>query len=151
MSESTTDHYGTWAKVRNGLLLLALWEAAGQFGWVANGALPAISDIVIQLWHDLDDYPEHIKATVYSSGIGFLIGNAIAVLAGVLFVLSPIASRVARGLNITIFALPPIVIAPILALTLSGNSPRIVLAAMGCYFITMSATVVGLTHVPMIR
>lgn len=146
MSEGRTESYGAWAKFRNGFLLLALWEAAGQFGWVANGALPAISDIFIQLWRDRDDYPAHIGATVYSSGVGFLIGNAIAVIAGILFVLSPIASRVARGLNITIFALPPIVIAPILALTLSGNSPRIVLAAMGCYFITMSATVVGLTQ-----
>ncbi|CAN0491449.1 unnamed protein product, partial [Hapterophycus canaliculatus] len=123
-----------------------LWEAAGQFEWVANGALPAISDIFIQLWNDRSDYPEHISATVYSSGAGFLIGNAVAVLAGMLFVLSPVAARLTRGLNITIFALPPIVIAPILALTLSGNSPRIVLAAMGCYFITMSATVIGLTQ-----
>lgn len=146
MSESSSTRYTTWAKCRNACLLLILWEAAGQFEWVANGALPAISDIFIQLWNDRSDYPEHISATVYSSGAGFLIGNAIAVLAGMLFVLSPVAARLTRGLNITIFALPPIVIAPILALTLSGNSPRIVLAAMGCYFITMSATVIGLTQ-----
>lgn len=146
MVESSSARYTTWDKFRNALLLIFLWEAAGQFEWVANGALPAISDIVLQLWKDRADYPDHISATVYSSGVGFLIGNCIAVFSGVLFVLLPVAARLTRGLNITIFALPPIVIAPILALTLSGNMPRIVLAAMGCYFITMSATVIGLTQ-----
>lgn len=59
----------------------------------------------------------------------------------------PRLSRLARGLNIAIFALPPIAIAPILALTLEGIAPRVVLAALGVYFVTMSATVVGLTQV----
>jgi sulfonate transport system permease protein len=68
------------------------------------------------------------------------------VLAGLLFVMSPVAERLSRGLNIAIFALPPIAIAPILTLTLEGMTPRIVLAALGVYFVTMQATVTGLTH-----
>jgi sulfonate transport system permease protein len=128
------------------LILLALWEIAGQLDLVASGALPAPSEILRRLWIDRADYPLHVGATVYASAAGFVIGNTIAVLAGLLFVLSPVSGRIARGLNIAIFALPPIAIAPILALTLEGMAPRIALAAIGVYFVTMTATVTGLSQ-----
>ena len=128
------------------LVLLILWEVAGRLDWVAGGALPAISEILIRFWVDRADYPQHVLATLHASGLGFLIGNTIAVLAGLLFVMVPITARMARGLNIAIFALPPIAIAPILALTLEGMTPRIVLAALGVYFVTMQATVTGLSQ-----
>ena len=124
--------------------LLALWELAGQMRWVAGGALPAPTQILYRCWQDWGDYPRHIRATLIASGAGFVIGNAIAVAAGLLFVLAPVTGRIARGLNIAIFALPPIAIAPILSLTLEGMTPRIVLAALGVYFVTMQATVTGL-------
>jgi sulfonate transport system permease protein len=132
--------------LRNALLLLALWEWLGQFKLVAGGALPAPSAIIHRLWVDWGDYPGHIAATLGASASGFVIGNAIAILAGMLFVIFPVLLRVTRGLNIAIFALPPIAIAPILNLTLSGMAPRITLAALGVYFVTMSATVIGLSQ-----
>lgn len=132
--------------LRNALLLLAVWEVLGQFKLVAGGALPAPSAIIQRLWVDWGDYPGHIAATLGASAGGFVIGNAIAILAGVLFVVFPVLLRVTRGLNIAIFALPPIAIAPILNLTLSGMAPRIALAALGVYFVTMSATVIGLSQ-----
>lgn len=132
--------------MRNALLLIMLWELVGQFRLVAGGALPPLSGILIRLWVDWADYPGHIWATFSASATGFVIGNAIAIGAGILFVLFPPLLRVSRGLNIAIFALPPIAIAPILALTLSGMAPRITLAALGVYFVTMSATVIGLSQ-----
>ena len=132
--------------LRNVAILLAVWEIVGRLDLVAGGALPAISEIATRFWADRADYPPHIWATLQASGAGFVIGNLIAVAAGMMFVLFPPTLRVARGLNIAIFALPPIVIAPILALTLQGMAPRIVLAALGCYFVTMSATVIGLSQ-----
>lgn len=134
-------------RLRNLLILLALWEVAGQFQLVASGALPAPSAILVRFWADVADYPPHVMSTIQSAFLGFLIGNAIAVAAGMLYVISPLALRLSRGLNIAIFALPPIAIVPILVLTLSGMAPRIVLAALGCYFVTMTATVIGLTQV----
>jgi sulfonate transport system permease protein len=132
--------------VRNLAIILIVWEIAGRFSLVASGALPAPTAILTRLVTDWSDYPNHIAATLYGAGVGFVIGNLIAVAAGVLFALFPVTSRVARGLNIAIFALPPIAISPILVLTLSDMAPRIVLAAIGCYFVTMTATVVGLTQ-----
>lgn len=127
-------------------IILIVWEVIGQFQLVASGALPPPSAVLLRLIADWSDYPQHIGATLFGAGIGFVIGNTIAVAAGVLFALYPITSRVARGLNVAIFALPAIAISPILVLTLSDPVPRIVLAAIGCYFVTMTATVVGLTQ-----
>lgn len=134
------------AGLRNALILLILWEIIGQLGWVAGGALPPPSDILFRLWHDRGDYPGHVLATLQASIAGFLIGNVVAVAAGVLFALSPPMLRLFRGINIAAFALPPIAIAPILALTMSGMAPRITLAALGVYFVTMTATVIGIAQ-----
>ncbi|MBB5223188.1 ABC-type nitrate/sulfonate/bicarbonate transport system permease component [Amaricoccus macauensis] len=132
--------------IRNVVVIVALWEIIGRLGLVAGGALPAPSGILLQLWADRADYPQHVLATVSGSGLGFLIGNVVAVLAGLIFVLMPATLRLLRGVNIAIFALPPIAIAPILNLTLSGMAPRVTLAALGVYFVTMSATVIGLSQ-----
>lgn len=131
---------------RNLILLVLLWEVVGRLDLVAGGALPSLSEIIIRMWIDRHDYPLHIGSTLYASSAGFLIGNILGVCAGVLFVLYPITLRLSRGFNIAIFSLPPIAIAPILVITLSGMAPRIVLATMGVYFITMTATVVGLSQ-----
>lgn len=132
--------------LRNLALLLALWEVLGRLHLVAGGALPALSAIAIKFWADRADYPPHVWATLQASGLGFVIGNLVAVAAGVAFSLSPRLMRLARGCNVALFALPPIVIAPILALVLQGMTPRVTLAALGVYFVTMSATVVGLSQ-----
>lgn len=140
------DLWKRHAGLRNALVLIALWEVVGHFKLLAGGALPALSAIILRLWVDRADYPGHIWATLSASASGFLVGNALAITAGILFVIFPVLLRVTRGLNIAIFALPPIAIAPILALTLSGMAPRITLAALGVYFVTMSATVIGLSQ-----
>jgi ABC-type nitrate/sulfonate/bicarbonate transport system permease component len=130
--------------VRNLVVLLAVWELAGRLHWVADGALPAPSAILLRLWQDRAEYPDHVLATLQAAALGFLIGNAIAVVAGALFAIFPVAGRIAKGANIAIFAIPPIALSPILVLTLSGMQPRVALAAIGCYFTTMTATVIGL-------
>ena len=136
-----------WTKaIRNIVILLVIWEIVGRLDLVAGGALPGFSEILIRLWKDRADYPLHVWATLNASGVGFAIGNLIGVLAGIVFVLSPAAIKLFRGVNIAIFALPPIAIAPILSLTMTGMAPRVVLAALGCYFVTMTATVIGLSQ-----
>ncbi len=134
------------AALRNLLILLVVWEIVGRLKLVAGGALPSVSALLTQLWADRADYPGHIWATVHASSLGFLIGNLLAIGAGILFVLFPTLLRLTRGVNIAIFALPPIAIAPILVLTMSGMAPRVTLAALGVYFVTMTATVVGLSQ-----
>ncbi|MCP4381401.1 MAG: ABC transporter permease subunit [Hyphomicrobiales bacterium] len=127
--------------------ILVAWEIAGQFSLVASGALPAPTDILIRFWQEQSDYWPHIGATVETALIGFIAGNIIAIAAAILFVRWPLTERLARGVNIAIFALPPIAIVPVLVLALPDAWPRITLAALAVYFPTMTAMVVGLSEV----
>ncbi len=129
------------------IIVLAIWEVVGRMKWVADGALPAPSAILLRFMTDWTDYPPHVLATLQTASIGFLIGNGVAIAAGLLFALWPITLRLAAGINVAIFAVPPIAIVPLLVVTLDGTTSRILLAALGCYFPTMTATVLGLTHV----
>jgi ABC-type nitrate/sulfonate/bicarbonate transport system permease component len=141
-----TDRASRLSSLRNAAIALLAWELLGRFKLVAGGALPAPTAVLARLWQDRGDYPPHLLATIEGASAGFLIGNGLAILAGILFAVSPAAARLGRGLNIALFALPPIAISPILVLTFSGMTPRIILAAIGCYFVTMSATVTGISQ-----
>lgn len=137
---------GRQATLRNLVVFLGIWEFLGRMKLVASGALPAPSLVLMRLWADWADYPAHILATFQGAALGFILGNTLAVLAGLLFAVFPLAARLGRGLNITLFALPPIALSPILVLTFSGMTPRVILAAIACYFVTMSATVTGIAQ-----
>ncbi|MCB1499574.1 MAG: ABC transporter permease subunit [Bauldia sp.] len=127
--------------------IVALWEIAGDLDLVASGALPSPSEILVAFWRDKADYWPHILATVRTAAIGFVIGNAVAILAAILFVRVPASERLARGINIAIFALPPIAIVPVLVIALPGEGARLALAALAVYFPTMTAMTVGLREI----
>src|SRR3954463_7435099 len=127
--------------------LLPLGELLGRFGLVAHGALPAPSAILAQLWQDRALYPPHLLATLGSAAAGFAIGNLAAGAAGGVFVPAPGAERLARGINVALFAVPTIALVPILVVALPGSAPQVALAAISVYFPTMLATVVGLRQV----
>ena len=134
----------TWLLALAGL---ALWEGVGRLDLVAQGALPAPSEILAQAWADRADYPPHIGETVWAALIGFVIGNAVAIAAAVLFALVPAAEWLTRGVSITLFAIPPIALVPILVIAFTGSEPRIILAAVSVYFPTMVSTLLGLRDV----
>ncbi len=125
-------------------VLLGLWELAGRGGWVGGGALPAPTQILAQAWADRGDYPMHVLGTARTAALGFVIGNLVAIAAGLLFVLWRPAERLMAGVNVTLFAMPAIALVPILVIALPGDAPRVVLAALSVYYPTMVAVVLGL-------
>lgn len=128
-----------------GLLLLALaWEAAGRGAWVAGGALPAPSQIVLQAWADRADYPGHIVGTLRTAAAGFLAGCALGIALGLAYVRWPRLQRVMAGVDVTVFAMPAIALVPILIIALPGDAPRVVLSALSVYYPVMVAVVLGL-------
>ena len=133
--------------VRHVVLLLVVWEIAGDFDWVAGGALPSPSEILRQGWLDRGDYGGHIAATLHAASLGFVVGNIIAVVAAIVFVRWSVMARVCQGINVALFALPPIAVVPILLIAFDGITPRIILAAIAVYFPTMTAMQVGLSQI----
>ena len=128
-----------------GLIALALaWEAAGQGGWVAGGALPAPSQIALRAWLDRGDYPAHILGTLRTAAAGFIAGSLIAFMLGLAYTRWPRLHRAMSGVDVTIFAMPAIAIVPILIIALPGDAPRVVLSALSVYYPVMVAVVLGL-------
>jgi sulfonate transport system permease protein len=137
-------------QVRTAITLLAIlvvWEAVGRLTALGQGAIPAPTQILAQYWIDRDLYPVHMAATIRSASLGFLIGNTIAIIAALVFCRFPLIEQLMRGVNITFFAVPPIVIGPVLVLLFAGDLPQIILASIAVYFSTMAATLVGLREV----
>jgi len=124
--------------------LLLAWETAGQMKLVAGGTLPAISAVIVRLIGEFGDYWPHLTATLRTASTGFVIGNVIAVVAAAMFCLWPFSERLFRGINITVFTVPPIAIAPVLVIALDGETARITLAALLVYFPTMTAALTGM-------
>lgn len=129
------------------LILLIVWEIVGRLHLIAQGALPAPSAILQQWWQDRAVYPPHIWATLKPALLGFLAGDAIAAAAALAFVLLPTFEGLMRGFNIALFSIPPIALSPVLVITLPGDWPQIVLAAVSVYFPTMVMTLLGLRDI----
>ncbi len=129
------------------VIFFAVWECLGDWHLIAQGALPSPSAILLQGWADRAVYPPHIWATLQPALIGFVIGNLIAAAAAFTFVLLPVVERLMRGVNIALFAIPPIALSPVLVITLPREWPQIALAAMSVYFPTMVMTLLGLRDI----
>jgi sulfonate transport system permease protein len=129
------------------LIAVAAWEVLGDLHLVGQGALPSPSAIALQWWQDREIYPPHIWATLKPALIGFLAGNFIAAAAALAFVLIPGLERLMRGFNVAVFGIPPIALSPVLVITLPGDLPQIVLAAVSVYFPTMVMTLLGLQDI----
>ena len=126
---------------------LLLWEALGRSFHGVRDLIAAPSLILAQYWTDAGLYVPHLLATIRSAAIGFAIGNCVAIAAAILFCRFPALERAFRGVNIALFAMPAIVVGPVLAIIFSDNLPQIILAALVVYFPTMSATLVGLREI----
>ena len=86
--------------------------------------------------------------TLLEAMAGFMLGNSIAVVLAVWFVHSRLAERAFFPIAVFINTIPIIAIAPILVLMLgNGYAPKIVIAALICFFPTLVNMVRGLKAV----
>jgi sulfonate transport system permease protein len=127
--------------------IVAAWEFVGHLPVTGVRVVPPPSAILAQYVADWDIYVAHVTATIHNAAIGFICGNAVAIAAALLFCRFPMIERILHGVNVVIFALPMIVIGPVLVLVCNEGVPQIVLGAIAVYFPTMAATLVGLRDV----
>jgi sulfonate transport system permease protein len=138
--ETTSDALGF-------LAILLIWELVGRTTSFGHSVTSSPSLIAAQYWHDVDLYALHVAATVRSAATGFCFGTAVAIGAAIVFCRYPALETIFAGVNIALFAMPPIVVGPILVLIFSGDLPQTILAGMIVYFPTMAATLVGLRDI----
>ena len=128
------------------LLVLFAWEALDRL-LGPSPILPAPSRILAQAIADAPLYARHGLATLGSAAAGFALGAAAALVLAFLFALAPPLETLFHGLNIALFAMPAIVVGPLLVLLCAGDWPQIILAALMVYYPAMSATRLGLREV----
>jgi sulfonate transport system permease protein len=108
--------------------------------------LPGPSAVLSQAWQDRGLYGLNLPPTLEAAGLGFLLGNGAAILLGLILALIPAGRRELMGVVVTLYNIPIIAIGPLVEVLLSGNWPKIIMAALSVFFVTLVATLAGLNN-----
>lgn len=125
-------------------LVVGIWELAARTVLAASLVVPTPLAVLEQMWRDRSFYVPHVETTLHEAALGFVWGNAIAIAVGVVFVAAPAVEQGLIRLAIAVYCMPLLAIGPILQIVLSGEQPKIVLAALSVFFTTLIATTLGL-------
>ncbi len=146
-----------WAPGVIGLgTVFLLWWALGALRVVEVGsdqrsAIPTPPDVMAQLVDDgFAFYWRNSVVTLAEAGIGFAVGNALAILTAGLVLIAPWLERIATQLAVITYCLPLVAIGPVVFAVAgppSSGEPSVtaaVLAGLSVYFVTVVTTVQGL-------
>jgi ABC-type nitrate/sulfonate/bicarbonate transport system permease component len=123
---------------------LAIWELLARTVFAGRFLIPPPETVVWGIWQDRSIYQYSVPTTVHEAALGFLWGNLAAILVALLFLLVPITEKIGMRLAIVSYCLPVVAIAPILQIVLTGESPKIGLAAISVFFTTLIIVLTGL-------
>jgi ABC-type nitrate/sulfonate/bicarbonate transport system permease component len=127
------------------LALVALWQVAGVTVFNGKHTVPTPVSIVKQM---IDDggafYAKNALTTFSAASKGWLWGNALAIALALLVLVAPVLERPILQIGITSYCLPIIAIGPIFAVVFSGETPKVVLAGMSVFFVTLVGALLGL-------
>jgi ABC-type nitrate/sulfonate/bicarbonate transport system permease component len=124
---------------------LGLWQLASMTFLADSPSLPSPTEIVRQIVDDgWSFYGPNIATTTREAGWGWLWGTGIAIALAVVFVQLPSVERWLMRVAVAAACLPIIAIGPVLQIVFDGETPKIVLAALSCFFFTLIGTIVGL-------
>jgi len=125
--------------------LLVTWQVVGMTIFKENGAVPPPTAILQQMQVDgFTFYWNNLSQTLKEAGQGWLWGNALAIVLAIAFVQIPLLERGLLRLAVASYCLPIIALGPILTILFSGDTPKVILAALSVFFTTLIAMLVGL-------
>jgi ABC-type nitrate/sulfonate/bicarbonate transport system permease component len=127
------------------VVLLVVWEILGRTVFADSRAVPPPTAILKQIGDDgFGFYWPNIETTLREAGKGWLWGNVIAIVLAIAFVQIPLVERALLQLALASYCLPVIAIGPVLAVLFTGDTPKVILAALSVIFTTLVAALVGL-------
>ena len=130
------------------LMVIGFWQFASMTGLVKEFVLPAPWTVLKAFGTDWDLILKHARPTFQEAFLGFVIGNSLAVALAILFVHSDLAERGLFPVALGWRSIPSIAITPVLVLQLgNGMEPKIFIASMACFFITLVNMMRGLRSV----
>jgi ABC-type nitrate/sulfonate/bicarbonate transport system permease component len=128
------------------VVLIAAWVVVA-LAFSAIRVIPTPWAVVSAFVGDLNVYPMNVGATLGNAAVGYVVGNALAVVSAVLFQLVPWFERVFMRIAVMSFCVPLVAITPILVVIFSGDAPKQILAGLSVYFTTLVAALLGLRSV----
>lgn len=142
-----------WAGALRGALgaivVLGLWEVAGRTVFAGLYLIGTPSGIVTKIAENTETYLRGLLFTTTDAALGYLFGNAAAVILAVLVVLVPGLERLVLRIALVVYCLPLVALGPLLRLLYgSSNGPQITLAAIAVFYLTLVPLVVGLRALP---
>lgn len=126
------------------------WQVGVSTGLIDPFFFPSPLDIVRQIWNWISDsdFYGHVMITLTETVLGYMIGTALGVAAGVWLGLSPIAARILDPFIKSLNAIPRVVLAPIFVLWLGlGLWSKVALAITLVFFITFFNAMQGVREV----
>jgi ABC-type nitrate/sulfonate/bicarbonate transport system permease component len=125
------------------LALIGVWVLLATFA-LSQRVLPEPWSVAAKLVDEWGFYMPHLEQTLVEAAKGYAIGNGIAIATAVVCVQLPFLAGALMRFAIVTYAMPIIAIGPILQILLSGDQPKVALAALSVYFTTLVATMLGL-------
>ena len=126
--------------------LLVLWQLFVHFVFSANGTIPSPFEILRQFF-TVDGpgfYFESASHTLHAAVQGWCWGVLLAIGVAMLIVVIPVTETPMMLLGAVSYCLPIVAIGPILVITTSGETPRVILSAMAVFFSMLVGTLLGL-------
>jgi len=128
--------------------LLVAWQVLAWAFALPIYIAPTPAQIARTLVTELPTLLRNFVPTAAESFVGFLLGNAVAILVAVLFVHSKRLEAALYPIAVFINTIPILAKAPILVLIFGlGMTSKVVIAAFICFFPTLANMVRGLTSV----
>jgi ABC-type nitrate/sulfonate/bicarbonate transport system permease component len=125
--------------------VVVLWQIIGATAFHQSHVVPTPTAVLSQMGKDgWSFYWPNLQTTLAEAMKGWLWGNVLAIAAAMLFLIAPVFERPLLQLGVASYCLPPVAVLPIFAIAFSGETPKIVLAAMSVFFTTLIGTLVGL-------
>ena len=134
ISKRLAERLAPWALP---LVLLAVWQAAVEFGWLSSRILPAPSAVLEAGWTLLrsGEIWQHLAISGWRAAIGFLIGGAIGLVLGFVTGLSKWGERFLDSSVQMIRNVPHLALIPLVILWFGiDESAKIFLVALGTLF-----------------
>jgi NitT/TauT family transport system permease protein len=132
-----------------GIAVLLVWQgASGRL--IDNFFISNPVDVGARLYRWIVDGSifAHIAATIYATGLGFIIGSVGGAILGVWLGVSPVASRLLNPYLNALNALPKVALAPLFVLWFGlGIESKIALAAVLVLFLVFLNTFAGVREV----
>jgi ABC-type nitrate/sulfonate/bicarbonate transport system permease component len=93
-------------------------------------------------------YGPNLRTTVWEAARGFFWGNLIAIVLAILAVTLPLLEGPLTQLGVVSYCLPIVAVGSVFAIVFTGETSKVILAAIACFLTTFIGMVLGLRSAP---